>query len=414
MKKWIMLAVLLVVVATVIGFVRKDRQENGEAGFQTIAVERGDLENTVSSTGTLNAIGTVEVGTQVSGTVEKVLVDFNDTVKKGDLVAILDKRVLQASVSDAEANLIKTRAQLELAETELKRVERLFKDDMISDQEFVSAKTSAQTARANVMSATTSLERARTNLNYAEIRSPIDGTVIQRAVEPGQTVAASFSTPTLFIIASDLQKMEIEAMVDESDIGLIKDDQQVRFTVEAYPDLTFEGIVRQIRLQPETVNNVVNYTVIVDAENPEGKLLPGMTATVDFIAERIENALLVPNSALRFKPDEAMMAAFRERMQQRIKEMKERDDAPGDGQAMDRPGGGMGRNPSADAKTVWTLDESGQPVPVRFEAGATDGKYTEVKRSRRLEAGTEVIISVTKGSESNGNSRRGPYGRRLL
>ncbi len=414
MKKWIMLAVLLVVIATVIGFVRKDKQENGKTGFQTIAVERGDLENTVSSTGTLNAIGTVEVGTQVSGTVEKVLVDFNDTVKKGDLVAILDKRVLQASVSDAEANLIKTRAQLELAETELKRVERLYNDDMISDQEYVSAKTSAQTARASVMSATTSLDRARTNLNYAEIRSPIDGTIIQRAVEPGQTVAASFSTPTLFIIASDLQKMEIEAMVDESDIGLIKDEQMVRFTVEAYPDNTFEGIVRQIRLQPETVNNVVNYTVIVDAENPEGKLLPGMTATVDFIAERIENALLVPNSALRFKPDEAMMAAFRERMQERMKEMKERGDSPENGQNTDRPGGGMGRNASPDAKTVWTLDENEQPVPVRFEAGATDGKFTEVKRSRRLEAGTKVIISVSKSAESNGSSQSGPYRRRLL
>ena len=414
MKKWIILVVILIIVAAFVGYVRKDREEAGPGTYQTVDLERGDLENTVSSTGTLNAVDTVDVGTQVSGTVEKVLVDFNDQVKKGDLIAILDKRLLQASVTDAKANLIKVKAQLELAQTELKRVERLYNDKMISDQDYVAARTDAETAKANVMSAENALDRAVTNLNYAEIRSPIDGTVIQRSVDPGQTVAASFSTPTLFIIASDMKNMEIQALVDESDIGQIVNGQAVRFTVEAYPESTFEGRVRQVRLQPETVNNVVNYTVIVDAENPEGKLLPGMTATVDFIAQRIENALLVPNTALRFKPDEAVMAAMRERFQQG---MKERQNGGGES-PQGRPGsgfggsGGMGGPGAADAKTVWILGDDGQPLPVRFEAGVTDGKFTEIKRSRRLEPGMKVIIG------SNGNNGRsqdsGPFRRRLL
>ena len=409
MKKWLMAVVVMIVIAAVIAVVQKGKQEKKGNGFQTVKLERGDLENTVSSTGTLNAIGTVEVGTQVSGTVERVLVDFNDTVHKGDLIAVLDKRVLEASVTDAKANLIKMEAQRELAQTELERIERLYNDNMISDQDYVKARTDDQTARANIMSAKTSLDRARTNLDYAEIRSPIEGTVIQRSVEPGQTVAASFATHTLIISASNMRKMEMQALVDESDIGQIGNRQSVRVTVEAYPDMMFEGTVRQIRLQPETVNNVVNYTVIVDAENPDGKLLPGMTATVDFIAQHIENALLVPNSALRYKPDEAVVTAFRDRMQKR---MAERTGQNGD-ESPSHPGMRPGGTSSEDTRTVWVLDDQGQPMPVRFQSGTSDGKYTEVKGSRRLEAGMDVIIGANGKSEENG-SGPSPYGRRLL
>jgi len=415
MKKlgWITV-VVLIGLAGWMGWSR--RQATGsENGFKTETVKRGDLENLVSSTGTLSAIGTVEVGTQVSGTIDRVLVDFNDPVKKGQLVAVLDKRVLKSAVKDAEASLIRAKAQLELALADLKRSEKLYKDEMISEQAYTEARTAADTARASVISAETALERARANLNYADIRSPIDGTVIARNVEPGQTVAASFSTPTLFLIAADLSRMEIQALVDESDIGQIKEDMTVRFRVEAYPDRVFTGKVRQIRLQPSTVNNVVNYTVIVDADNPEGLLLPGMTATVDFVAQHLENVLLVPNAALRFKADDAMMTAFRERMKKRfagrMKEMteEERNRMRGRFSGQQRTGDASNQR---NVKTVWILDESDQPVMARFEGGATDGKYTVVKRSRMIKEGTKVIIARNQPN-GQGNSPT-PFQRRLF
>lgn len=415
MKKWIVLIILVAVVVT--GWMLLGKRDQGEpAGFRTVELNRGDLENTVSSTGTMNPMDVVEVGTQVSGTIDQVLVDFNDTVKKGQLIAVLDKRVLEAAVDDATASLMKFRAQRDLALSELKRAERLFTDSMLSEQEYTRYRTDAETAKANVISAETALQRSRTNLNYAEIRSPIDGTVIQRNVEPGQTVAASFSTPTLFLIASDLNRMEIEALVDESDIGQIVLDQAVRFTVEAYPERIFQGIVQQIRLQPETISNVVNYTVIVEADNPDGVLLPGMTATVDFIAQRVDNALLVPNTAIRFKADDAMMTEFRNRMQTRMKERRSAEA----GNATERPGNGpesgRGMRPGEaqrgeNMQTVWILNENDHAIPIPFEAGATDGKFTEVKKSRHLEPGTRVILGKAKAENNDNNGFRR---RRLL
>ncbi|RLE21965.1 MAG: efflux RND transporter periplasmic adaptor subunit, partial [Acidobacteria bacterium] len=261
MKKIIVILVLIAVAIGAWFFITNRKENNKEAAFNTVKLKRGTLENTVSSTGTLSAIGTVEVGTQVSGTLKQVLVDFNDHVKKGQLLAVLDKRVLKSAVQEAKASVMKAHAEQEQAQADFKRSKRLFADKMISEQEYIQAKTALEMAKASVISAETALDRAQTNLNYAEIRSPIDGTIIQRNVESGQTVAASFSTPTLFLVAADLSKMEIQALVDESDIGQIRLNQSVRFTVEAYPDKTFTGFVNQIRLQPTTVNNVVNYTV---------------------------------------------------------------------------------------------------------------------------------------------------------
>lgn len=411
MKKLVVILVLIAVVVGAYFFVTVRKKGNGETTFTTAKLSKGTLENTVSSTGTLSAIGTVEVGTQVSGTLKQVLVDFNDHVKKDQLLAVLDKRVLKSAVQEAKASLMKARAQEELAQADFKRSKRLYDDKMISDQEFIQAKTSLATAKASVISAETSLNRAETNLNYAEIRSPIDGTIIQRNVEPGQTVAASFSTPTLFLVAADLSKMEIQALVDESDIGQIRLDQSVRFTVEAYPDKSFSGMVKQIRLQPSTVNNVVNYTVIVNADNPDHLLLPGMTATVDFIAEHLENVLLIPNAALRFKPTEAMKKTMRE-------QMKKRMSRAGSGQQT-RPERNSGpASPAArhdrrrNFKLVWILGDNGKPEISGFIPGPTDGKHTAVKRSRKLKEGMEVIVGLRQnGSESGQPSFRH---RRLL
>lgn len=265
-------------------------------------VSRGALESLVSSTGTLAALETVEVGTQVSGTIAKIEVDYNDRVHKGQVLAVLDQALFSAQVREAEANVARAKAALVQAEDEFRRNEPLFAKGFLSAQEFLPVSTGVDTAKASLAAAEAALARTRTNLAYTVIRSPIDGTVIKRSVEAGQTVAASLNTPTLFLIARDLKRMQIEADVDESDIGQIRDGQAVRFTVQSYPERTFQGTVRQVRLQPRTISNVVNYTVLVDARNDEGLLLPGMTATLDFVVSRVEDALLVPNAALRFRP----------------------------------------------------------------------------------------------------------------
>lgn len=265
-------------------------------------VGRGNLEMLVSSTGTLAAVETVEIGTQVSGTIDQLMTDYNDTVEEGQILAVLDQSIFNASVNNAKAGVIKAQAELQQAEFEYKRNKPLYEKGYLSEQEFLPFETEVETLKASLLSAEAVLEQARINLEHTVITSPIDGTVIDRSVDAGQTVAASLATPTLFLIAKDLSRMQIETNVDETDIGQIQKGQMVRFTVQSYSDQTFTGSVRQIRLQPETVDNVVTYTVIVEAENNSGILLPGMTATVDFIVHSTESALLVPIAALQFNP----------------------------------------------------------------------------------------------------------------
>ncbi|GAB6095563.1 efflux RND transporter periplasmic adaptor subunit [Desulfatiferula olefinivorans] len=282
-----------------------EEKERETGILQQQTVTRGDLETLVSSTGTLVAVGTVDIGTQVSGTIDRVLVDYNDRVSRDQVLAVLDLSLFEAAVDEARAGLIQARARLKQARAELARNRDLFESGNLSAQEYLDLETAVELNRAGVLSAEATLKRAQSNLDNATIASPIDGTVITRSIEAGQTVAASYSTPTLFVIAEDLSRMQIEADVDESDIGLVRLDQRVRFTVQAYPDEVFGGVVTQIRLNPKTVSNVVTYTVMVDADNREGRLLPGMTATTDFVVARAEAVLLVPNAALRFRPEHA-------------------------------------------------------------------------------------------------------------
>ncbi len=277
-------------------------QATARPDYLFATIERGTLENIISSTGTLAAVETVDVGTQISGTIDKLLVDFNDPVKKGQILAVLDQSLYQAAKSDAEAGVNRAKATLQQAEEDFARNQPLVAKGYLSAQEFLPTRTAVEIARADLQSAKAVLIRAQSNLDYTVIRAPINGTIITRSVDAGQTVAASLNTPTLFVIANDLKQMQIEANVDESDIGLIQQGQKVRFTVQAWPDERFDGIVSQIRRQPTTISNVVNYTVVVRAANDQGLLLPGMTATADFIVEQAEDALLVPNAALRFVP----------------------------------------------------------------------------------------------------------------
>lgn len=328
--------------------------------FKFAQVNRGKLEVLVTSTGTLAAVETVEIGTQVSGTIEQLLVDYNDQVKKGQVLARLDQSSFTASVNKAKADVLKAQAELKQAEDEFRRNAPLFDKGYISEQEFLPITTAVDTTKASLQSAEASLEQAQIDLEHTVIRSPIDGTVIDRSVDAGQTVAASLSTPTLFLIAEDLSRMQIETQVDETDIGQIRQGQSVRFTVQSYFDQNFIGSVRQIRLQPETVDNVVTYTVIVDATNESGRLMPGMTATVDFVVHQSENALLVPVAALNFTPD------------------PNRD--------------------SNDGSQVFSQQADGHLQPIQISAGESDGLLTEITEGE-LAAGMQVAIGMKQEGE---------------
>ncbi|MFZ1947059.1 MAG: efflux RND transporter periplasmic adaptor subunit [bacterium] len=397
------------------------RGSDKEATYQTATISRGDIENTVTCTGTLSAVGTVEVGTQVSGTIEHIFVDFNDKVEKNQVLAVVDTTQLAAAVVDAQASLLNTTALYEQALAEYKRNLPLAEKGYVSQEEFLPIETAVKTREAALKSAKASLERAEANFRNAVIRSPIEGTVISRAVESGQTVAASFSTPTLFVIASDLAEMEILVAVDEGDIGQVKQGQPAHFTVQGYPDETFQGTVRQIRLQPETVSNVVTYTAVVTAPNERGLLLPGMTATVDLVVESTTGVLMVPNGALKITPTEKMMAEARSRMPERPTQAGAPSDSTGERTGM-TSGRGAGGAPfqgasfgpssaSGGMKVIWLLDQTGHVSMRPVRTGATDGKMTEITSPRGIEEGATVITGLngqTAGETASGTRDRPP------
>ena len=398
MKKGIfsIMIILLFVAGGVFAFQRLSSSKQ-ETEFQFSMLELNDIENTVSSTGTLSAVGTVEVGSQVSGTVEKVLADYNDKVKKGQILAVVDTSLLTASVNEAKANLAKAQAQFNQSQTEYQRNEKLFKEGYISEITYLTKKTDVETTSAAVQSAEIALKRARTNLKYAEIRSPITGTVIERSIEAGQTIAASMNAPTLFTIAEDLSHMQIEAAVDESDIGQIKEGMSARFTVQAHSEETFTGTVKQIRLQPATVENVVTYTVLVDALNEKGLLLPGMTATVDFIVQERQNALALPNSALKVQISQETLAAARQKQDASSPSNDGNDEEkrPTRRNGNPSPAGENQSNGGAKMSRVFYLDDAGRLGVARFVAGMSDGTVTEILESRELKDGIRVITGVT-------------------
>lgn len=308
MKKYIWLIVLLVIFFGIVGyFYLKPKIEAKNIEYTYTSLYIGDIDASVSSTGTLEAINTVDVGTQISGTIAKIYVDFNDKVTEGQLLAEMDMKMLLTRLQAAKADFAVTEAILHQAEDQYKRNKLLFEKNVISEQEFNNSKYTYEQAKSSSEAARAALTTAQTNMNYAKITSPINGIIIEKKVDEGQTVAASFTTPTMFTIAEDLSKMQILADVDESDIGAIKDSMPVRFTIQTYPDLKFFGKVSQIRLQPVEINNVVNYKVVIAVGNKKGMLLPGMTANIEFITQHAQNVWLINNSALRFRPDQTML-----------------------------------------------------------------------------------------------------------
>ncbi|MEJ2084698.1 MAG: efflux RND transporter periplasmic adaptor subunit [Acidobacteriota bacterium] len=367
------------------------------SAYRLVDVERGDVESVVSATGTLEALTTVEVGTQISGRIAELYADFNDRVTAGELIARLDPTLLEQTAREAEATLLRVRAEHTRSERDLRRVETLHADGLISDSELDTARYEFEATGAAVTSSEASLARARQNLEYANIYSPIDGVVVERAVDVGQTVAASLSAPRLYLIAEDLEQMEILTAVDESDIGKIHEGQQARFNVQAFPEETFLGQVRQVRLQSVTQENVVTYTVVIDVANPEGKLLPGMTATVEFVVAAVTDVLKVLNAALRFRPTEEMVAALRERRQQRG------ETGPPAGSGRGFAGAGQ-RSP--EHTVLWALAEDGKPFPVPVRVGLSDGQFTEVF-GEGLSEGMQLIVGVTA---SAGEEAASPFG----
>lgn len=438
-KKWLILslaAVVVLIVAALFFIFRGDG--NHKVSYKTEALKKGDVEAVVSTTGTVNPVTVVEVGSQVSGTIAKIYVDFNSPVKSGQIIAEIDPSQIMTRIKQNEANYESSRASLEKTEVALdnsrksyERALELFKKELISFEEkenseaqYLTAKAEVQAANARLLQAKSQLDSSKVDLDYTVIKSPIDGVVISRNVNVGQTVAASFQAPVLFEIANDLSKMQVECSIDEADIGKIKATQEVRFTVDAFPGENFLGKVTQVRYSPEVIQNVVTYTTIVAVDNPGLKLRPGMTATVSIVTGKAVGVLLVSNAALRFTPQlspdemQKMMTRIREAM------MKRRGDSmEGGGPASGRQSTFMGRsmgatggataagrgNRSRELSRVWVQDEKGLLTPILIKTGVTDDSYTEVVRGR-LEEGHAVITGIDSGEnnrkQSNMDMRR--------
>lgn len=397
-KKTIIAAALVVVLAVVAVLVHRQAFAKETTEFRFTTVERGDIESTVSATGTLNAVTTVQIGTQVSGQISELLVDFNDTVKKGQLLARIDPTLQEQAVADAAASLERARAQYLQAQRDANRSGELMSAGLVARSEYENADSSMDVARANVKSAQVALDRARRNLEYTNIHAPIDGVVVERNVDHGQTVAASLSAPQLFLIANDLTHMQILASVGESDIAKIREGQKVKFTVQALPRQTFEGTVQQVRLQSTTNENVVNYTVVVSVENPEKKLLPGMTARVEFLTESAENVLKVANAALRFKPDPALGTPAPSPADPPASRAASR---AGDGETPARQPAGRWR--SGGSATLYVANADGTLKALRVRTGITDGKATEV-RGKELTEGMKIIAGTAQPQSAESES----------
>ena len=371
--------------------------------FQTAAVERGEITQVVTATGTLNPVKDVAVGCQVSGQISKLYVDFNTPVKKGELIAEIDPATYLASEQQAAADLDNAKANLELEDVEARRASNLFTNQLISGSDYDTAIANLHEAQATVQIKQATLATAQANLNYCKILSPVDGVVISRAVDVGQTVASSFSTPTLFQIANDLTKMQIDTSISEADIGNIVEGQRVEFTVDAYPYRTFQGVVSQVRNAPFTNNNVVTYDTVISVTNSDYKLKPGMTATVSIIIAQRNNALRLPNSALRFHPIDAWLA-------QTNGAPAPTGAFPGTNSLGQHNGGGAGghhRTGPPTSHTVYVLDDQKKLTPVTVKTGISDGIYTEVTDG--VKEG-DVVVTSSVGGDAQAAGGSNPFG----
>lgn len=423
-KTLIIIGVVSVIALAAVLALKPFSKKEAVTSFNTVKVEKGNITNTVTATGTIEAIKTVNVGTQVSGILQHVYVDFNDNVKQGQLLAKLDETSLQAQLDQSQSAVNQAQAQLNFNEANFSRLKVLYDKQLISQSDFDQAVYNYENAKGSLANAKFALARAKVNLDYATITSPIDGVVLNRAVEEGQTVAASFNTPTLFTIVNDLTRMEVQTSVDEADIGKVMQNQRVEFTVDAYSDMKFEGNVSEVRLQPVTTNNVVTYVVILSAPNPDKKLMPGMTASATIYVEEKTNTLVLSGKAVRFTPDKDYLA----KMFQKMKASGSMPEMPAgamptaggmpqsmpSGQSMQSmPSAGLGFGAASSdpkIKTVWLKDDKMGIRPGMIKIGIDNGSNVEVLTG--LKEGDEVVIS-TGDSEAASSAKRtnnGPPG----
>lgn len=462
MKKIVIAAIIVAIIGG--GLLIYYKTKNNGVQYKTIPIQNGSVRATVTATGTVNAVKTVLVGTQVSGTLKELHVDFNSQVKKGQVIAEIDPASVQAQVDQARANTLAAKANVEKAKATLEdskkardRNRQLFSKDLIARSDLDTSEATHDSNSAQVNSVTAqvaqteaALRFAETNLRYTKIVSPVDGIVVSRNVDIGQTVAASFQTPTLFTIAQDLTKMQIDANIDEADIGKIKTEQDVEFSVDAYPDRTFHGIVGQIRIAPITVQNVVTYDVVIKVDNSDLTLKPGMTANVSIVVANKEKILKIPNAALRFKPPETAGVTVSAKgstnnktgaSQPSGKQIDKSDNtgvratsptdktggrpagrtADGNGRPSGRPAGVDGRPATSKpaegvsataqrAYPIWILENS-KPKQVMVTTGISDGSFTEIT-SGDVTEGQEVIVGLlsTTTTSKTSNAPRGPGG----
>jgi HlyD family secretion protein len=402
-RKSIIAVVLILALATIGLLVYREAFAKETPAFRFVTVEKGNLESRVSATGTLNAVTTVSIGTQVSGQVSQLFVDFNDHVKKGQLLARIDATLAQQGVADAQANVEKANAEALQASRDYARNRELRDAGLVATSAYEQTQSSSAVAQAGVKSAQTALDRARQNLSYTNIFSPIDGVVVERNVQQGQTVAASLSAPQLFLIANDLSQMQILAQVGESDIASIKEGQAVEFTVQALQGQTFKGTVKQVRLQSTTQDNVVNYTVVVAVDNAQGKLLPGMTARVNFVTKSASDVLEVSNAALRFKPTDAQLALLQKKTTASqastatatsttaVTSTASQAGSKSQGSATRRAHSGTGG--SKNFGTLYFLDDKAQLQAMHVRIGINDGSTTEIT-GRDVKEGMKVIAGT--------------------
>ncbi len=407
MKKsflWIAVAALALAAAVVIIRRRSAKPQK----YRTAAVSRGDLTMTVSATGAISAVTTVQVGSQVSGIIAKLYADFNSRVKKGQLLAELDPTPFQQAVDQQSANVANARVTAANNHIALDRQKKLLAEGLAAQADYDNAKAAADSSAAQVNVSLASLAQAQTNLKYSKIFSPVDGVVVNRAYDIGQTVAASFQAPTLFTIAQDLTKMQVQADTDESDIGRVKVGQPVSFTVDAYPDRVFRAAVSQIRLNATVNQNVVTYPVMVAVDNPDQQLRPSMTANITINVATDHDVLRIPNAALRFKPSPSEAGgAGRTRPAAGAAPASGPTTASG---AAGRPtlAGSLPRTGKRDAgPTVYVLSETGSLQPVRVHPGITDGQFTEI-RDGDLEVGQMVVtgLATVKADTQSGPRMR--------
>jgi HlyD family secretion protein len=417
MKKVIWVAAISAVMA--VGYVAlRSWKSTGktEVRFETVRADRGSVVAKVTASGTLSALVTVQVGSQVSGRIKEMLVDFNDTVTKGQVIARIDPQLFNAAIEQARANFMAASADLNRAKVQAvdadrqyQRARSLAERKLVAQADLDTAQATAEVAQAQVEASASRVEQARAalhqaevNLAYTTIASPIHGVVISRNVDVGQTVAASLQAPTLFVIAEDLRKMQVDTSVAEADVGKIQAEMKAAFTVDAFPSERFLGTVRQIRNSPQTVQNVVTYDAVIDVENPDLKLRPGMTANVTFIYAEKQNALRVPNAALRFRPSQELLGnAGEDKQSGKVRapfglggfpppmaSANSRAPAPA---PLDQP----------DRRTIWTL-ENGLPKSLLIKVGITDGSFTEVIGEELHE--NDLVIVDTKGGQATASS----------